>query len=109
MMRELNLDFQQPGSLIGVLSVGWSMGAVVEPGLQLSMFSLLGLGFAPILVTMPRMVPSWHWLFMNAAVPGLIIALLILRTQRGKGMSESQSRRCDAKHGPEQARNGDCQ
>ncbi len=153
MMRDLNLDFQQLGSLIGILSVAWGVWAIAmgpvsdcigrkkilvatmvafslvsslsglatgfaslmliravlgvaegaltpasvaltgeaslpsrrgfNQGLQLSMFSLLGLGFAPILATqLLRVVPSWHWVFMISAVPGLIVAALIARTLR---------------------------
>lgn len=155
MMRDLNLNFQQLGSLIGILSVAWGVWAIAigpvsdrigrkkilvvsmvafsllsslsglasgfaglmliravmgvaegaftpasvaatgeaslpsrrgfNQGLQLSMFSLVGLGFAPILVTqLLRIVPSWHWVFMISAVPGLIVALLISRTLRDK-------------------------
>lgn len=52
-------------------------------GLQLSMFSLLGLGFAPIIATqLLQIVPSWHWVFMVSAIPGLIVAVLIARTLR---------------------------
>ncbi|RDK02028.1 MFS transporter [Paraburkholderia lacunae] len=159
MMRELNLNFQQLGSLIGILSVAWgiwamAMGPVSDrigrkkilvvtmvafsllsslsglatgfaslmliravmgvaegaftpasvaatgeaslpsrrgfnQGLQLSMFSLLGLGFAPILATqLLRVVPSWHWVFMISSVPGLIVAVLIARTLRDRPRSE---------------------
>jgi predicted MFS family arabinose efflux permease len=153
MMHDLGLNFQQLGSLIGILSVTWGVWAIAmgpvsdrigrkkilvvtmvafsllsslsglaasfaslmliravmgiaegaftpasvaatgeaslpsrrgfNQGLQLSMFSLLGLGFAPILVTqLLRVVPSWHWVFMISAVPGLIVAALIARTLR---------------------------
>jgi len=52
-------------------------------GLQLSMFSLLGLGFAPIIATqLLRILPSWHWVFMISAIPGLIVAFLIARKLR---------------------------
>lgn len=159
MMHDLGLNFQQLGSLIGVLSVTWGIWAIAmgpvsdrigrkkmlvvtmvafsllsslsglatsfaslmliravmgiaegaftpasvaatgeaslparrgfNQGLQLSMFSLLGLGFAPILATqLLRVVPSWHWVFMISAVPGLIVAALIARTLRDKPRSE---------------------
>lgn len=159
MMRDLNLNFQQLGSLIGILSVAWGIWAIAmgpvsdrigrkrilvatmvafsllsslsglasgfaslmliravmgvaegaftpasvaatgeaslpsrrgfNLGLQLSMFSLLGLGFAPILATqLLRVVPSWHWVFMISAVPGLIVAILIARTLRDEPRNE---------------------
>lgn len=153
MMRDLGLNFQQLGSLIGILSVAWGIWAIAmgpvsdrigrkkilvvtmvafsllsslsglaasfgslmliravmgvaegaftpasvaatgeaslpsrrgfNQGLQLSMFSLLGLGFAPIVATqLLRIVPSWHWVFMISAVPGLIVAALIAMVLR---------------------------
>ncbi|PMS16839.1 MFS transporter [Trinickia dabaoshanensis] len=153
MMRDLGLNFQQLGSLIGILSVAWGIWAIAmgpvsdrigrkkilvvtmvafsllsslsglaasfgslmliraimgvaegaftpasvaatgeaslpsrrgfNQGLQLSMFSLLGLGFAPIVATqLLRIVPSWHWVFMISAVPGLIVAALIATVLR---------------------------
>jgi predicted MFS family arabinose efflux permease len=159
MMRDLGLDFQQLGSLIGILSVAWGVWAIAmgpvsdrigrkkilvvtmiafsllsslsglaasfgslmliravmgvaegaftpasvaatgeaslpsrrgfNQGLQLSMFSLLGLGFAPIIATqLLRIVPSWHWVFMISAVPGLIVAALIAAMLREHPKSE---------------------
>ena len=159
MMRDLGLDFQQLGSLIGILSVAWGIWAVAmgpvsdrigrkkilvvtmiafsllsslsglaasfgslmliraimgvaegaftpasvaatgeaslpsrrgfNQGLQLSMFSLLGLGFAPIIATqLLRIVPSWHWVFMISAVPGLIVAALLAALLREHPKSE---------------------
>ncbi|SDG14946.1 MFS transporter [Paraburkholderia phenazinium] len=159
MMRDLNLNFQQLGSLIGILSVAWGVWAIAmgpvsdrigrkrilvatmvafsllsslsglasgfaslmliravmgiaegaftpasvaatgeaslpsrrgfNLGLQLSMFSLLGLGFAPILATqLLRVVPSWHWVFTISAVPGLIVAILIARTLKDQPRNE---------------------
>lgn len=55
----------------------------LNQGLQLSMFSLLGLGFAPIIATqLLQVLPSWHWVFMVSALPGLAVAVLIARTLR---------------------------
>jgi MFS family permease len=52
----------------------------LNQGLQLSMIPLVGLGFAPIAATqLLRIVPSWHWVFMISAVPGLIVSALIWR------------------------------
>ncbi|CAB3647332.1 MFS transporter [Trinickia soli] len=155
MMRDLGLNFQQLGNLIGVLAVAWgawaiasgpisdrigrkkilvwtmiafsllsslsglatgfaslmlirgimgvaegaftpaSVAATTEAslpgrrgfnlGFQMSMFSLLGLGVAPILATqLLRVVPSWHWVFLISAVPGLIVAALCAKTLRDR-------------------------
>ncbi|MDN7179503.1 MFS transporter [Caballeronia sp. SEWSISQ10-4 2] len=167
MMHDLGLNFQQLGSLIGILSVTWGVWAIAmgpvsdrigrkkilvvtmvafsllsslsglatsfaslmliravmgiaegaftpasvaatgeaslpsrrgfNQGLQLSMFSLLGLGFAPILATqLLRVVPSWHWVFMISAAPGLIVAVLIARTLRDQPRSVGVSVRATA-------------
>lgn len=155
MMRELGLNFQQLGNLIGVLAVAWGAWAIASGpisdrigrkkilvwtmiafsllssfsglatdfaslvlirgimgiaegaftpasvaatseaslasrrgfnlGFQMSMFSLLGLGAAPILATqLLRVVPSWHWVFMVSAVPGLIVAALYAKILRDR-------------------------
>jgi len=58
-------------------------------GLQLSMFALLGLGFAPIIATqLLRVVPSWHWVFAVSAIPGLIVAALIALLLRDQPRNE---------------------
>jgi len=61
-------------------------------GIQLSMFSLFGFGFAPIVATqLLRVVPSWHWVFMVSAIPGLIIAglmMLLLRESHATRTTE---------------------
>ncbi|GAB3629919.1 major facilitator transporter [Pandoraea terrae] len=55
----------------------------LNQGLQLSMMPLMGLGFAPIVATqLLEIVPSWHWVFMVSAVPGLIVSALIWRNFR---------------------------
>ena len=158
MMRDLGLNFQQLGNLIGVLAVAWGAWAIASGpisdrigrkkilvwtmiafsllssfsglatgfaslmlirgimgvaegaftpasvaatseaslpsrrglnlGFQMSMFSLLGLGAAPILATqLLRVVPSWHWVFMVSAVPGLIVAALCAKTLRDRPRS----------------------
>jgi MFS family permease len=52
-------------------------------GLQQSTFALFGLGFGPIIATqLLGIVPSWKWVFVIVAIPGLIVAYLIHRTVR---------------------------
>ncbi|CAG4913694.1 MFS transporter [Paraburkholderia gardini] len=150
MMRDLGLNFQQLGNLIGVLAIAWGVWAIaIGPisdrigckrilvgtmiafsllsgfsgmatgylslllirgimgvaegaftpasvaatgeaslpsrrgfnlGLQMSTFSLFGMGIAPILATqLLRVLPSWHWVFLVSALPGLIVAALIAK------------------------------
>ena len=155
MMRDLGLNFQQLGNLIGVLAVAWGVWAIaIGPisdrigrkrilvgtmiafsllsgfsglatgfaslmlirgimgvaegaftpasvaatseaslpsrrgfnlGLQMSTFSLFGMGIAPILATqLLRVLPSWHWVFLISALPGLIVAILIAKMLRDR-------------------------
>lgn len=54
-------------------------------GLQYSLFALLGLGFGPIIATgLLTVVPSWHYVFVIVALPGLVLAVFmhfVLRDQ----------------------------
>lgn len=50
----------------------------LNQGLQLSTFALFGLGFGPIVATqLLSVVPSWRWVFVLVAIPGLVIAALL--------------------------------
>jgi MFS family permease len=52
-------------------------------GFQQSLFALLGLGFGPIIATqLLGVVPSWRWVFVIVALPGLLVAYLLHRTLR---------------------------
>jgi MFS family permease len=52
-------------------------------GLQQSLFALFGFGFAPIIATqLLEVVPSWCWVFVISAVPGLILAIFMYRVIR---------------------------
>ncbi|MDB1107859.1 MFS transporter (plasmid) [Stutzerimonas stutzeri] len=46
-------------------------------------FALFGMGFAPIIATqLLDVVPSWRWVFVLSALPGLVIAFLLYRVLR---------------------------
>ena len=50
----------------------------LNQGLQQSTFALFGLGFAPIIATqLLKVVPSWRYVFVVVAIPGLILAALM--------------------------------
>lgn len=52
-------------------------------GIQQSGFALLGLGFGPIVATQLLVVlPSWHWVFVVVALPGLVVAYLLWKVLR---------------------------
>lgn len=55
----------------------------LNQGLQLGMFPLLGFGFAPIIATqLLAVVPSWRYVLMLVAIPGLIVAFLLFKVLR---------------------------
>lgn len=55
----------------------------LNQGFMMSTFPLFGLGFGPIIATqLLEVVPSWRWVFLVVAVPGLVVAYLILRLIR---------------------------
>lgn len=59
-------------------------------GLQLSMFSLIGLGLGPILVTqLLDVVPNWHWVYLLSIAPGLVIAFFIAKTMKNDTPTKS--------------------
>lgn len=51
-------------------------------GLQQSAFSLVGLGFGPIIATQLLEHFSWRWVFAIVGVPGIIVAILVAMTIR---------------------------
>src|SRR6266853_3744288 len=47
-------------------------------GIQQFTFALFGLGFAPIIATqLLKVVPSWRWVFVAVAIPGLILGIIM--------------------------------
>jgi predicted MFS family arabinose efflux permease len=52
----------------------------LNQGIMLSTFPLLGLGLGPIIATqLLSVVPSWRWVFLAVAIPGLLVAGLLYR------------------------------
>lgn len=52
-------------------------------GAQQCTFALFGLGFGPIVATqLLAVVPTWRWVFFIAAIPGLILGILMYATIR---------------------------
>ncbi|MFT4439155.1 MFS transporter [Caballeronia sp. 15715] len=59
----------------------------LNQGLQMGMFSVCGLGLAPIVATQLLRAVSWHWVFLISAVPGFVVALLTWLTLRPDSIS----------------------
>jgi MFS family permease len=60
-------------------------------GIVFCAFTLLGLGAGPLIATqLLHVVPSWRWVFFLAAVPGILLAVVLCRflpETRGKGQA----------------------
>ncbi|CAM3875259.1 sugar phosphate permease [Kerstersia gyiorum] len=58
----------------------------LNQGLQQSAFALFGLGFAPIIATQLLVImPSWRYVFLVSALPGLLVAWGLYRVIREPG------------------------
>ncbi|RUT42401.1 MFS transporter [Pseudomonas sp. PAMC 29040] len=55
-------------------------------GIQQALFSILGLGLAPIIATqLLLVVPSWRWVFVIVSIPGFLMAFVMYRYLREPG------------------------
>jgi MFS family permease len=65
-------------------------------GMMLSTFPLFGMALAPIIATqLLGLVPSWRWVFVLVALPGLVLAIImwrVIREPRQLGIPESRER-----------------
>jgi predicted MFS family arabinose efflux permease len=67
-----------PASVAATADASHTKRRGLNQGVQLGSFALFGLGFGPIVATqLLRVVPSWRWVFVLVAIPGLITALLL--------------------------------
>jgi MFS family permease len=81
----------------------------LNQGIQMGMFSIFGMGLAPIVATQLLRVMTWNWVFLISAVPGFVVALfswLTLRKDssnapapglRHGGAAHAQSQRTDVR------------
>lgn len=64
----------------------------LNQGLQQSAFALFGLGFAPIIATQLLVVmPSWRYVFLVSAIPGLLVAWGLYRVIREPATSRGRA------------------
>jgi MFS family permease len=55
----------------------------MNQGLQLSAFPLIGLALGPVIATrLLDVLPSWRWVFFLVAIPGVILAVFLVRVLR---------------------------
>lgn len=72
-----------PSSFATVAEASKPVRLGLNQGIQQSAFPLVGLGLGPIIATqLLLVVPSWRWVFVVVAIPGIILAILLWFTIR---------------------------
>jgi MFS family permease len=72
-----------PASIVATVEASKPTRVGLNVGIQQMAMPLVGLGIGPVVaVVMLKIVPSWHWVFGAAALPGLVVAVLLARMLR---------------------------
>lgn len=71
-----------PPSVIATIEASKPSRHGMNLGIQQAMMPLIGLGFAPILVTQLLPYVDWRWIFAVLTPPGLIVAFLLWKVLR---------------------------
>ncbi len=72
-----------PSSIVATTRASQPSRVGLNVGLQHMAAALFGLGLAPILATqLLKVLPSWHGVFVVAALPGLVMAYVLKRVLR---------------------------
>jgi len=72
-----------PAAIVAAAQASKPSRVGLNIGLQQVALPLFGLGLGPVLaIHLLKVLPSWHWVFAIAALPGLVLAVLIARLLR---------------------------
>jgi len=72
-----------PSSIVTTVEASKPSRVGLNVGIQQMAAPLVGLGFGPVIaVALLKVLPSWHWVFAIAAVPGLIAAAFMIAVIR---------------------------
>lgn len=79
-----------PASIVATLDASKPSRHGLNLGIQQNMVALIGLGFAPLIVTqLLEVVPSWRWVFILVALPGFVVAFLMYKVLRNQSPQEA--------------------
>lgn len=72
-----------PASIVATIEASKPSRIGLNIGIQQTAAPLVGLGFGPVIaVALLKFLPNWHWVFGVVALPGLLVAWLMVRTLR---------------------------
>lgn len=72
-----------PSSIVTTVEASHPKRIGLNVGIQQMAAPLIGLGLGPLIaVALLDVLPSWHWVFAVAAIPGLIIAVIMMKVLR---------------------------
>jgi MFS family permease len=72
-----------PASIVATVEASKPSRIGLNVGIQQMAAPLVGLGFGPLIaVALLKVLPSWHWVFGIVAIPGLILAFIMMKQLR---------------------------
>lgn len=79
-----------PASIVATVEASKPTRVGLNVGIQQMAMPLVGLGLGPVIaIAMLKVVPTWHWVFGAAALPGLMVAILMARMLRDTPLPET--------------------
>lgn len=74
-----------PASIVATIEASKPTRIGLNVGLQQMAQPVIGLGLGPIIaVGLLALLPSWHWVFVVVAIPGLVLAFVLSRVLLGR-------------------------
>lgn len=90
-----------PSSIVTTVEASHPKRVGLNVGIQQMAAPLVGLGAGPLIaVALLDVLPSWHWVFAVAALPGVIIALVMMRVLRPDTPDAAHATRSNGRFGP---------
>lgn len=69
-----------PASIVATTQASKPSRIGMNVGIQQMAAPLVGLGFGPLIaVALLKLLPSWHWVFGMVAIPGLLLAVAMMK------------------------------
>lgn len=83
-----------PAGIVAVVEASKPTRIGLNVGIQQMTMSMVGLGLGPVIaIGLLQVLPSWHWVFAVAAIPGLVLAFFLARVLRDAPAATAAVRR----------------